>query len=534
MATFSVSAAGCANCGKLCNQCNLKRCSGCKVRFYCSAECSKANWKDHKVECKQAQDAQKVKGEVADVEIPFEGAILDFEAMPFTESSFQTFIDALRPIYILDASQKFIRTDLNGVTERGYLRLNALAIRAIHEFPHCIGAVDYALLSIESYLRRFCSGGALDNLRRDMLLKAKDLEPLFRCLRLHIANPAIMVKGSFVVANLTNIDHAKFVESLGLAGLVDISLDSLKLHPKDASICRYVLRALSSWMYRVTIRRIAINFDKNALILPVLLVMKRFQDSEYIQANCCRVFYTLTEEEDRVNSSCATTLVAMGAFELTIRAIQGFPSSDNVVKHGSLVLKFLSTSYFRNKAKVYSTDACAAIVECIPNFDSNPTTRMAIIVSINDVISQSPASVAKFIHPASGVKLVSTILRRDMNDVIVVGQCVKLFNKTCLSTEKWDKGSSEYLKLIKELSSELWPLLIHCIKKYMHQNQEVIIMNAMGPVLYLAGATGMTHDEVAGLFKEAIRVYPSVKDMQTLGNAYLAYFKTCKKVYIRK
>ena len=33
----------------------LKRCAGCKVYYYCSAACQKADWTDHKKECHSLQ-----------------------------------------------------------------------------------------------------------------------------------------------------------------------------------------------------------------------------------------------------------------------------------------------------------------------------------------------------------------------------------------------------------------------------------------------------------------------------------------------
>jgi len=47
----------CENCGKEGEK--LKKCSACKLVWYCSEECQLGDWKAHKVECKRARQELK-------------------------------------------------------------------------------------------------------------------------------------------------------------------------------------------------------------------------------------------------------------------------------------------------------------------------------------------------------------------------------------------------------------------------------------------------------------------------------------------
>ncbi|KAF9476546.1 hypothetical protein BDN70DRAFT_166307 [Pholiota conissans] len=44
----------CTNCLKTSQECGLKRCEMCKVALYCSKECQKKNWPEHKVICTES------------------------------------------------------------------------------------------------------------------------------------------------------------------------------------------------------------------------------------------------------------------------------------------------------------------------------------------------------------------------------------------------------------------------------------------------------------------------------------------------
>ena len=53
----------CANCGA--TECQegtpLKKCSGCRTVYFCSGECQKAAWKDHKIVCRGGAKKKKKK-----------------------------------------------------------------------------------------------------------------------------------------------------------------------------------------------------------------------------------------------------------------------------------------------------------------------------------------------------------------------------------------------------------------------------------------------------------------------------------------
>lgn len=48
------SRSGCATCAKKKDECTLMLCGGCKIIYYCSQECQKADWKEHKPICWKA------------------------------------------------------------------------------------------------------------------------------------------------------------------------------------------------------------------------------------------------------------------------------------------------------------------------------------------------------------------------------------------------------------------------------------------------------------------------------------------------
>jgi len=50
----------CAQCGRQpAGGVGLKRCAACQCVFYCRAECQKAHWKAHKVDCKQLRQERE-------------------------------------------------------------------------------------------------------------------------------------------------------------------------------------------------------------------------------------------------------------------------------------------------------------------------------------------------------------------------------------------------------------------------------------------------------------------------------------------
>jgi len=42
-----------------CNKVGLKKCKSCKAVYYCSIECQKKDWKNHKVNCKATPKDEK-------------------------------------------------------------------------------------------------------------------------------------------------------------------------------------------------------------------------------------------------------------------------------------------------------------------------------------------------------------------------------------------------------------------------------------------------------------------------------------------
>jgi len=42
----------CANCNEILES-NLKKCSRCKLKYYCSRKCQTKHWKKHKIKCKK-------------------------------------------------------------------------------------------------------------------------------------------------------------------------------------------------------------------------------------------------------------------------------------------------------------------------------------------------------------------------------------------------------------------------------------------------------------------------------------------------
>ena len=51
----------------LCQKSASSRCSGCNLSYYCSKECQKSDWKDHKPECKRKQNTEDKINELSQV-----------------------------------------------------------------------------------------------------------------------------------------------------------------------------------------------------------------------------------------------------------------------------------------------------------------------------------------------------------------------------------------------------------------------------------------------------------------------------------
>jgi len=52
----------CKTCDKCGKETTLHKCGGCGTKYYCGKDCQKADWKEHKKECKRKQAAYKSVG----------------------------------------------------------------------------------------------------------------------------------------------------------------------------------------------------------------------------------------------------------------------------------------------------------------------------------------------------------------------------------------------------------------------------------------------------------------------------------------
>lgn len=163
-------------------------------------------WKIHKADCKPAQKTRN-EGISLDQTHPFDSTIAAFEAQEFTQTSFRRFLSSIEPLYFTEADTDTHHSDLDGVTESGYLHLITLAVKALNEFPDNAHVNAAAVDVFMSYTIKHCKD-TTDISRAEALFAADALEPILRSPNKYSAFPGSTYNAWFILSKMTQIHQS--------------------------------------------------------------------------------------------------------------------------------------------------------------------------------------------------------------------------------------------------------------------------------------------------------------------------------------
>lgn len=542
-----VSNSECARCHRRFSEYtgSLKRCSKCHLRFYCSPECQRAHWGLHKVECELAHGAAKAlqhTGRELDLHNPFEAKVAAFEAQPFNEHSFLGSIDTFRT-FLIDATTEGIHRDLlSETTYLGCMRLNALALKGLNQFPDNTDISELCLQAILAYIDHIkastasAMSGASDVIfapRLEILFNAGALQLVVNSIRMHIANTTVAFFGWNILTGLASANWRKHLESVANAGLTDLAHLTFRVHGRDALICHSVLATLNAFSLQVHLKKLIVpQLCDQPLTLAILLAARRYSSFNGIQQYGCSFLCRMLIIYEK-DPSYVSMLVRLGAFDAAVTAIQTFPEDWTVVGPAADVLIALCVEYFADSSKPRNTSATLALVSTLPYFYSEAGKYMDFIEAIMDAIVEinyvSSASTKEFIHRGKGLSILAVVLGKCADSELIIGKaCVAIGNST-YEAKQWDKLCPEYRQYHAALETELEPVLIQCLQT--HKNsiiEELVTAIAVALIdvtrnYFEGGMDGACFSIVRPLIEEVLREHPSWKVLQERGGEFLRY-----------
>lgn len=520
----------CAYCKKMYRECNLKRCGGCSLRYYCSRDCSKADWKTHKVECKQAEAHQTAikEGVSSDPSqrLPFDVFIADFEAEPFTAVSYVNFISYIRPLYFGDATT--IREDLNDVSFAGYLRLLALTVRALNEFPLDTRATECGFVVLRSYCAKFCSPLAGMEPIKD-LFRAKLLPPFVDCLRKHIGQISKALNFWIIVDVLNKVERAKYNEILGSMGLAELLILTVNTHKWDEDICFQAFRGYSNWLniaHRTQAKLPPNNYE--AILSPAVASMLRFPNAYRIIDICLGTLYYIFMVTDAEQQSrfCAS-MAAIGCYEIFVDTLRKFPEEMTTAMYCSLMIGKIAQQYFANKSRPRNAEGCIALGGCLHHFASDTMRVHQIIADMSKIVRESEESAMRFAYEGRGFVVLKPILvmhRMDGASFSRFTEIITFLTSSATNRACWDRESAEYAQLQLDVEEEILPVLVYATRLYMHSPYVEVINNVALALICAATLPWKPYPEITQLVQEVMRLHPSKHHLHSVGASYLSIF----------
>lgn len=415
------------------------------------------------------------------------------------------------------------RTDLDGVTEPGYARLLALAVRALNEYPNNVDVVRSSLLAINSYDRRYCSI-EVGYARIEVFFKSKVSAPLLRCLRIHIATRDVASESWDILFKLCQSERKKSMEILDSDGIVTLAHLTLDAWSEDEDICEMVLCAMQTYIIRVGVKNAAVSFaEADALVLAAVRTMKQFPASNMIQSgSCCTIQGLLNAIGTMRSASLAASLAAAGAYEAIVAAMQAFPTNSTTLDCGCIVLGLIAAPYFANKTQPRNTEACRALIACLPHYLSinDDETCLSITFSISAILTCSRPSSAPFFHPENGVSVLKVVLKTYMDSEDTTAVCLKILAILGTNAVQCGMASLKYQQLMRELVEDMQPLVLQVLRQSLSRASVMLVQLCVVVLTTIKAKTSGSNKDVMALIKEAMSLYPSNDAIQEMGALY--------------
>lgn len=536
----------------VCAQCNssgrgsLKRCGNCSIRFYCSVDCQRVHWKQHKVECKQIQEAAKALQDTAlglDLNHPFETMIADFIAEDFTEQSYKEACERA-VAFILDPSGQEARQDLRLFTEQGFMRLNAFAIKALTVFPENNVVAENSLLMISFYIdylsRKDEQSGFSNSTRLDLLFRAGLMEPIVNCVRTHPDNAIVAIRGWRMLKGLVFVDHTKYLAALERAGIIDLTMLTLESHDADEVACSEVCIAMSTFALQVVCKQmtnIVQRLQEKPLTMSIITAMRSHPSSSTVQSGCCLFLHRVARS---MNPSYASMLVAMGVFEDTVEAIMKFPSEQLIVHPGAGILADLCAEYFADTSKPRNTSASYVLVSSLPYLGSgiDAAALLAITYAIFQINCFSRTSEVEFVYPGFGISILMILLEKRLRAIhndgssesVTAFMCGTIAKAILHAKRQWSNESPEYGEVQTSLKPELLDTLIKSLQKHKNSREVFVVDQLFTAVCYVTnympGVKASTLSVVLQLVEEVMAMHPKSKAIQDMGVRFVKAHKS--------
>lgn len=508
----------------------MKRCGNCNIRFYCSSECQKIHWRQHKSECKQTQENAKAlmcADQQLDLNHPFEAMVAAFYSTPFSELSCRNACDCAMD-FLVDTSTKELNRDFSLFSDLGFMRLTTFSIKALTAFPENSEIIQKHLNLIVLYMNyliiKTLENGVRGVIRLDLLFRAGMMEPVVESIRLHIGIMKIAQLGWFILAELSMVDHSKYLQALARAGVVELAITSLRVQARDADACLCITRTMSNFAEQINAKEMTVpNLLEQPLALSIIVAMKRHRFHSEMQAECCLFLHrALMGPSD---ASYVPMLIALGAFEATVDAMSRLPTDNTVVHPGAIILDYLCVQYFADTSKPKNTSASLALVSSLPHFyDFFDAPAWEWITSaILDINIASAASEKKFVCPGYGIRILAVLLKKCQGDAVVIGNVSAIIaNVIRHATHQWGRAEQEYGYLLLSLKPELLQLLNQCLQKHMNCGRSVLVDNIVTAAWYVtmtisANVKASTLSATLALVEEATQLYPADENIQQRG-----------------
>lgn len=460
-----------------------------------------------------------------DLTHPFEGAIAEFEAAEFTDVAFVAFIKCLCAVFFIDEFTRRYSSDLAGVTVFGYVRLITLAIRALNEQPDDSDVQCAAINVILSYTTKYCTF-AVGYSRVDVLYKSKALDHILRILISYSTDLTISHSVWCILSAMCRTERTKYIETLGSSGIIDLAIETLKVHGRDQNICTVILVSLDDLLLLACTRGVSVPpYDDNGLVLNLVLTMKRFSSNSFIQSTCCSILegmlYRFRGIDEIQASSLVTSMVSMGLYELVIAALKSFSTSHQIRSHGSVLLNFICKQYFADQSKPRNTEGCVALAACLSHHALDIQASKTIIDALKHLVVESPASGAKFLI-SDGLISLGTALEVHLNEPSHVINGSNAICLLCAYPMDQLVGSAEFIQVLRELEQAILPILLQAFKLHMNTTDEAILQNIMAGSISIASKSQREYAELTELVCEAMHLHPTMEALQVHGVEYFS------------
>lgn len=133
---------------------------------------------------------------------------------------------------------------------------------------------------------------------------------------------------------------------------------------------------------------------------------------------------------------------------------------------------------------------------------------------------ESPASGVKFVHLGNGLQLLKVALQTHIDKAENDDVCALIVNCVIRDILVSPDTLLETSQVVHGLEHALFPLLVRSFK--IHLSNSEIVCNILKSIYGVVGVTLKSSNELPALVREAVRLHPSMRELQFIGDLVLS------------